>query len=141
MDSSGVLDILVVDDSPIIVRKLSMLLDAAGYRVVGTAVNGKEAIAAYHSCKPDAVTMDITMPEMDGIEATRAIISEFPDAKIVMVTSHGQEKMVLDALKAGAKGYVLKPFQQHKVCEAIQNACKRIVLKGKLDEEIERHES
>jgi two-component system chemotaxis response regulator CheY len=141
MGSSEVLGILVVDDSPIIVRKLSMLLEAAGYRVVGTAVNGKEAIAAYHSCKPDAVTMDITMPEMDGIEATRAIISEFPDAKIVMVTSHGQEKMVLDALKAGAKGYVLKPFQQHKVCEAIQNACKRIVLKDKLDEEIEHRES
>lgn len=141
MGSSEVLGILVVDDSPIIVRKLSMLLEAAGYRVVGTAVNGKEAIAAYHSCKPDAVTMDITMPEMDGIEATRAIISEFPDAKIVMVTSHGQEKMVLDALKAGAKGYVLKPFQQHKVCEAIQNACKRIVLKDKLDEKIEHHES
>ena len=141
MDSSGVLDILVVDDSPIIVKKLSMLLDASGYRIVGTATNGKEAIAAYRSCQPDVVTMDITMPEMDGIEATRAIISEFPDAKIVMVTSHGQEKMVLDALKAGAKGYVLKPFQQHKVCEAIQNACKRIVLKDKLDEEIEHRES
>ena len=141
MGSSEVLGILVVDDSPIIVRKLSMLLEAAGYRVAGTAANGKEAIAAYHSCKPDGVTMDITMPEMDGIEATRAIISEFPDAKIVMVTSHGQEKMVLDALKAGAKGYVLKPFQQHKVCEAIQNACKRIALKDKLDEEIEHRES
>lgn len=140
MNSSGVLDILVVDDSPIIVRKLSMLLDAVGYRVVGTAANGKEAIAAYHSCKPDVVTMDITMPEMDGIEATRAIMSEFPDAKIVMVTSHGQEKMVLDALKAGAKGYVLKPFQQHKVYEVIQKACKMVILKDKLQGEIEQRD-
>jgi DNA-binding NarL/FixJ family response regulator len=80
--------------------------------------------------------MDITMPEMDGIEATRAIMKDFPDAKIVMVTSHGQEKMVLDALKAGAKGYVLKPFQDHKVYEAIQKACKRVVLQDMLHAEI-----
>lgn len=119
------LNILVVDDSPIIVRKLSMLLEEMGFRVVQTASNGKEAIAAYKACRPDLVTMDITMPDMDGIEATRAIMSEFQDAKIIMVTSHGQEKMVLDALKAGAKGYVLKPFQQQKVYEVIQKACKR----------------
>lgn len=137
MDS---LNILVVDDSPIIVRKLSMLLEVLGYRVAGTAATGKEAIAAYKACKPDVVTMDITMPDMDGIEATRAIMGEFPNAKIVMVTSHGQEKMVLDALKAGAKGYVLKPFQQHKVYEAIQKACKRVVLKDKLKVEIEPSE-
>jgi two-component system chemotaxis response regulator CheY len=87
-------------------------------------------------CRPDLVTMDITMPEMDGIEATRAIMKDFPDAKIVMVTSHGQEKMVLDALKAGAKGYVLKPFQDHKVYEAIQKACKRVVLQDMLHAEI-----
>lgn len=138
MDS---LDILVVDDSPIIVRKLSMLLEGVGYRVVGTAATGKEAIAAYKACKPDVVTMDITMPDMDGIEATRSIMSEFPDAKIIMVTSHGQEKMVLDALKAGAKGYVLKPFQQHKVYEVVQKACKRVVHKDKLNVEIEQRDA
>lgn len=133
MDS---LSILIVDDSPIITRKLGMMLEQLGYKVVHTAVTGKEAIAAYKACRPDVVTMDITMPEMDGIEATRRIVREFPDAKIVMVTSHGQEKMVLDALKAGAKGYVLKPFQEHKVYEAIQKACKRIVLQEKLHAEI-----
>jgi len=137
MDS---LDILVVDDSPIIVRKLSMLLENVGYRVIKTAATGREAIAAYKTCKPDVVTMDITMPDMDGIEATRAIMGEFPNAKIVMVTSHGQEKMVLDALKAGAKGYVLKPFQEHKVYEAIQKACKRVVLHDKLKGEVEQRE-
>ena len=71
------------------------------------------------------ILLDAKMPEMDGIEATKAIISEYPDAKVIMVTSHGQEKMVLDALKAGAKGYVLKPFQQQKVYEVIQKACNR----------------
>lgn len=121
-------DILVVDDSLILVKKLSMLLEKVGYRVVRTAATGNQAVAAYRACKPDVVTMDITMPDMDGIEATRAIISEFPDAKIIMVTSHGQEQMVLDALKAGAKGYVLKPFQDFKVYEAIQKACKGVVL-------------
>lgn len=134
-------NILVVDDSPIIVRKLSLLLERVGYRVAQTAATGKEAIAAYRACKPDVVTMDITMPDMDGIEATRAIISEFPDAKIIMVTSHGQEKMVLDALKAGAKGYVLKPFQDFKVYEAIQKACKGVVvLQDKLKAVTEQYE-
>ncbi|MDD2864905.1 MAG: response regulator [Methylococcales bacterium] len=120
-----ILTVLVVDDSPIIVKKLTVLLQTFGYKVVQTASNGKEAVAAYKQHQPDVVTMDITMPEMDGIEATQEIIGEFPDAKIVMITSHGQENMVLDALKAGAKGYVLKPFQQQKVYETIQKTCKR----------------
>ena len=132
------LDIMVVDDSPIIVRKLTMMLESIGYRVVHTAANGREAIAGYRAKKPELVTMDITMPEMDGIEATRAIIQEFPDAKIIMVTSHGQEAMVLDALKAGAKGYVIKPFQQLKVHEVIQRACKRVVHKDLLQAEIDQ---
>lgn len=121
-------NILVVDDSLIIVQKLRKILEMVGYKVVRTAATGREAIAAYRACKPDVVTMDITMPDMDGIEATRAIISEFPDAKIIMVTSHGQEQMVLEALKAGAKGYVLKPFQDFKVFEAIQKVCKGVVV-------------
>jgi len=129
MDS---LKVLIVDDSPIISRKLTMMVELLGYKVVKTAATGTEAIAAYRACRPDVVTMDITMPDMDGIEATRRIMAEFPDAKIVMVTSHGQEKMVLDALKAGARGYVLKPFDGNKVSEAIQKACKRVVLKDKL---------
>lgn len=126
---------MVVDDSPIITRKICMMMDLIGYQVVQTAASGKEAILAYKECRPDVVTMDITMPEMDGIEATRIIKKAFPEANIVMVTSHGQEKMVLDALKAGAKGYVLKPFQQQKVFEAIEKACNRIVLHDKLNAE------
>ena len=101
------LNVMVVDDSPIIIRKLTALLNTLGYVVVKTAENGVEAVETYEQYKPDVVTMDVTMPEMDGIEATQAIMSKFPEAKIVMVTSHGQETMVLNALKAGAKGYIL----------------------------------
>ncbi len=132
MDNSDVLKVMVVDDSPIIVKKLTVLLETLGYKVIQTAENGKDAVEIYKRLqlidfKPDVITMDITMPEMDGIEATRTIMNEFPDTKIVMVTSHGQEAMVLNALKAGAKGYVLKPFDQQKVYETIQKACKRKV--------------
>ena len=133
MDS---LNVLIVDDSPIITRKLTMMLELLGYKVASTAATGREAVLAYKKCLPDIVTMDITMPDMDGIQATRLIMGEFPNAKIVMVTPHGQEKMVLDALKAGAKGYVLKPFDGQKVHEAIQKACKRVVLKDKLQSEV-----
>jgi two-component system chemotaxis response regulator CheY len=85
--------------------------------------------------------MDITMPDMDGIEATRLIRKQFPDALIVMVTSHGQERMVLDALKAGAKGYVLKPFRQDKLQEAIENAVKRNIRQDKLQDLVEKSAS
>lgn len=135
------LRILVVDDSPIIVRELMQLLHELDYKVIQTAATGREAVAIYKICKPDVVTMDITMPDMDGIEATRLIMRENPNAKIVMVTSHGQEKMVLDALKAGARGYVLKPFQRHKLYQAIQKACNRVVLQEKLQSEIEQREA
>ncbi|WP_415035363.1 response regulator [Azonexus sp.] len=133
--------VMIVDDSPITVRKLSMMLEPLGYRIVATAASGKAAIAAYRSQRPDVVTMDITMPGMDGIEATRQIMTEFPDARIVMVTSHGQEKMVLEALKAGARGYVIKPFQEHKIYEAIEKACKRVVVPEKLLAEIEQRKA
>lgn len=119
------LKVLVVDDSLITVKKLTSMLSLLGHDVVSTAATGQEALTAYEACKPDLVTMDITMPDMDGIQATRLIRERFPDALIVMVTSHGQEKMVLDALQAGAKGYVLKPFRQEKLAEVIQVARKR----------------
>lgn len=133
------LRVLVVDDSPIITRKICMMMDLIGYRVIKTAATGREAIIAYKECRPDVVTMDIAMPDMDGIEATRIIKKAFPEANIVMVTSHGQEKMVLEALKAGAKGYVLKPFQQQKIFEVIEKACNRVVLNDKLNAAYAQH--
>lgn len=135
------LQILVVDDSLITVKKLSGMLTALGHKVVRTAASGVEALAAYEAYKPDLVTMDITMPDMDGIEATRRIRAQHPDALIVMVTSHGQEKMVLDALKAGAKGYVLKPFRQDKLQEVIETAVKRNIRPEKLQAVIEKAQS
>ena len=134
------LRVMVVDDSPIITRKICMMMEMLGYLVVKTAGNGVEAIAAYRECQPDLVTMDITMPVMDGIEATRHIRGEFPDANIIMVTSHGQERMVLDALKAGAKGYVLKPFQQQRLVAVIEKACRRFILPSMLEAEIMQRE-
>lgn len=109
------LNVMVVDDSVITVKKIKSMLDALGHQVVQTASTGAEAVKYYAACSPDIVTMDITMPDMNGIEATRSIISTFPDARIIMVTSHGQEQMVHDALEAGAKGYILKPFQKDKL--------------------------
>lgn len=138
---SDTLRVLVVDDSPIISRKLVMMMELLGYRVVKTVENGLEAIAAYREHKPDLVTMDITMPQMDGIAATRAIRREFPDANIIMVTSHGQEKMVLESLKAGAKGYVLKPFQQQRLVAVIDKACHSVILESRLRAQVELREA
>lgn len=135
------LSVMIVDDSPITIRKLGKMLEQLGYFIVATASNGQAAISTYRTAKPDVVTMDITMPIMDGIEATKGILQEFPDARIIMVTSHGQEKMVLDALKAGAKGYVIKPFQEQKIFEAVEKACKRSIDPDKLQAEIEKRKA
>jgi len=109
------LNVMVVDDSIITIKKIKRMLEDLGHQVVQTANTGKDAVAKYAACRPDIVTMDVTMPDMNGIEATRTIIESFPTARIIMVTSHGQEQMVHDALDAGAKAYILKPFQKDKL--------------------------
>lgn len=118
------LKVLVVDDSLIMIKKLGAMLEEMGHTVVGSAGTGAEAVLAYRNYAPDLVTMDITMPDMDGIEGTRRILAQFPSARVIMVTSHGQEKMVLDALDAGARGYLLKPIRQDKLSEMIVKAMK-----------------
>ncbi|MBF0572428.1 MAG: response regulator [Desulfamplus sp.] len=105
------LNFMVVDDSGITTKKMAKVLEELGHNVVGVARTGREAIDKYVEINPDMVTMDITMPDMNGIEATRHICREYKDAMIIMVTSHGQEQMVVDAVKAGALGYVIKPFK------------------------------
>lgn len=107
--------VMVVDDSLLTSRKISEMLTELGYEVIKVCRNGADAVLHYPLTKPDFVTMDITMPDMDGIEATRRILDLDTNARIIMVTSHGQEQMVLDALDAGAKGYVLKPFRADKL--------------------------
>ena len=119
MQPTQPLNVLIVDDSLITVKKLRMMVEQLGHRVAGTAGSGAAALSAYRELSPDLVTMDITMPGMDGVEATRQILVDFPDARIIMVTSHGQEKMVIDALDAGAKGYVLKPIRPEKLADMI----------------------
>ena len=87
--------------------------------MIGEAENGREAVELYRKLKPEIVTMDITMPEMTGLDAVKEIKKEFPDAKIVMCSSMGQQKMVMDAIEAGAKDYIVKPFNENRVNEAI----------------------
>jgi len=117
--------VMIVDDSLIMVQKLSAMMRDLGHQVVRTCKNGAEAIHDYTLVKPDVVTMDITMPEMDGIEAMQGILKQDPEARIIMVTSHGQEAMVLKALDAGAAGYVLKPVVKEKLAAMIERAMAR----------------
>lgn len=119
------LNVMVVDDSLIVNKKLEAILTAMGHKMIYVARTGADAVRAYGACNPDLVTMDITMPDMDGIEATRRIVERYPDALIIMVTSHGQEAMVMDALEAGAKGYVLKPVKQERLESVIAQVLKR----------------
>ncbi|MHC1610232.1 MAG: response regulator [Candidatus Methanospirareceae archaeon] len=112
--------ILVVDDAAFMRMMLKKILNSNGHEVVGEAANGVESLEKYEQLKPDLVTMDIVMPEMDGIEATRAIIQSYPEAKIVMCTAVGQQAKVLEAMKAGARGYIVKPFQAPKVLEEVK---------------------
>jgi len=104
------LNIMIVDDSTVIRRILIKELTAMGHTIVAEAKSGKEAIVLYEKYKPDLVTMDITMPVMNGIEALKIIRKDNSDANIIMITSHGEEKLVMDAITSGAKGYVLKPI-------------------------------
>lgn len=113
------LKVLLVDDSLIIRKKIATILEKLGHEAVFDAKNAQEGIDAYNRYKPDLVTMDITMPDMDGIEAVKRIIKDNHDAKIIMVTSHGQEDMVIKSIQAGAVGYMLKPITEEKLAQAI----------------------
>ena len=111
--------VLIVDDSRTSRRILKDILERAGYEVRGEAINGKEGVEMYAKLLPDIVTMDITMPEMDGIEALREIRAQFPDAKVVMITAAGQKDKMMEAVKLGAAEFVAKPFIEATVLEAI----------------------
>jgi two-component system chemotaxis response regulator CheY len=116
--------LMCVDDSPIMLAKLKQLAESVGYDVCGLAQSGSDAVKLYQQLEPDVVTMDITMVGQDGIETVRQIRVIDPDARIVMVTSHGQESMVLQALKAGAKGYVMKPVDPDSLSAHLARALK-----------------
>jgi len=111
--------VLIVDDAAFMRMLVKKILVQAGHQVVGEAGNGKEAVEKYKELKPDLVTMDVVMPEMDGISAVKEIMKIDPNAKIIMITAVGQEAKVMEALKSGAKGYIVKPFQAPKVIEEV----------------------
>jgi two-component system, chemotaxis family, chemotaxis protein CheY len=113
--------ILIVDDTLFMRTLLKNILFAGGHSIAGEAGDGEEAIAKYKELRPDLVTMDIVMPKMNGIEALKGIKAFDPAAKVIMCTAVGQEQMVKLAIKSGARGYVVKPFQAPKVLEEVKN--------------------
>jgi two-component system chemotaxis response regulator CheY len=114
--------ILIVDDATFIRQIVKSILVPKGYEIAGEAVNGKEAVVKYEELKPDLVTMDITMKEKDGLEAARDILKKNPDARIIMVTALGQEKMLVDSIKLGVKDFVVKPFKPDRILSAVEKA-------------------
>ena len=114
--------ILIVDDAAFMRMMIKDILTKNGYEIVGEAQDGAQAVEKYKELAPDLITMDITMPEMDGITALKEIRKINPNATIIMCSAMGQQAMVIDAIQAGAKDFIVKPFQADRVLEAIQKA-------------------
>jgi two-component system chemotaxis response regulator CheY len=114
--------VLVVDDAAFMRKMVSDALAKGGHEVVGEAANGVEAVASFQALKPDITTLDITMPEKDGLAALKEIIALDPTARVVMCSALGQESKVLEAVKSGAKDFVVKPFQPDRVIDAVGKA-------------------
>lgn len=133
--------ILVVDDSYIMRMKIRTMLANAGHTVVGEAVNGEQAIAEYTQKQPDIVTMDISMPVMDGVSALRMIMSRFPQARVIVISALERKNMVLAALESGARNYLLKPVDEGKLIKVIETVLrdekipKRILMTSEEQEE------
>ena len=114
--------VLVVDDAAFMRKMVSDALTKGGHEVVGEAGDGIEAIARYQELRPEVTTLDITMPEKDGLAALREIIAIDPAARVVMCSALGQESKVLESIKLGARDFVVKPFQADRVNEAVGKA-------------------
>lgn len=114
-------NVLVVDDSTIMRRNLSAILSNAGHTIVAEAPNGELGVKEYKKLKPDLVTMDITMPILDGINAVKQIMAVDPEAQIIMISSLDQKFMVLTALQNGARHYIIKPFSPEKVIKVVDD--------------------
>ncbi len=112
--------VLVVDDAAFMRKMVIDVLQGGGHEVIGEAGNGNEAIERYRELRPDVMTLDITMPEKDGLTALKEIIALDPAAKVVMCSALSQESKVLEAVKSGAKDFIAKPFQAQRVLTAIE---------------------
>jgi two-component system chemotaxis response regulator CheY len=111
--------VLIVDDAAFMRISIKNTLTKNGFEVIGEAENGAVAVEKYKELKPDVVTMDITMPEMSGLDALKAIVAYDSNAKIIMVSAMGQEAMVRDAVLSGAKGFIVKPFKEDGLLSAL----------------------
>ena len=118
--------ILIVDDSRAARRILKDILERHGHTIVGEAVNGKEGYELYQSTNPDIVTMDITMPVMDGIDSLKLIMRLNPEAKVIMVTAAGQKQKMLEALKDGASEYIAKPLDEEAIIKTVDEILKKM---------------
>jgi two-component system, chemotaxis family, chemotaxis protein CheY len=114
--------VLIADDAAFMRMMIKNILTGAGYDIVGEAENGAVAVAKYQELKPDLTTMDITMPEMDGVAALRRIREADPAARVVMCSAMGQQTMVIESIQAGARDFIVKPFQPERVLEAVKKA-------------------
>ena len=114
--------VLIVDDAAFMRMMIKDILSKNGYEVVGEAENGLKAIERFKNSEPDLVIMDITMPEMDGIQAVKEIKKVDKDAKVIMCSAMGQQAMVIESIQAGALDFIVKPFQAERVIEAIKRA-------------------
>ena len=115
-------NILICDDDAFMRMMIKDILTKNGYNIVGEAENGAKAVEKYAELKPDLVLMDITMPEMDGIEALKKIKAADANASIIMCSAMGQQAMVIESIQSGAKDFIVKPFQADRVLEAVKKA-------------------
>ena len=116
---------LLCDDSAFMRMMLRRVVESTGHQVVAEAGNGKEAVQQYRKHQPELVTMDITMPIMDGLEATRLIMQQDPQARIIMVTAMGQKEILMTALRAGVRDFIVKPFEAERIIAVINKQIKR----------------
>jgi len=114
------LKVLIVDDALFMRNMLREIFTKAGHEVIGEAANGVEAVEKYQELGPDLVTMDIIMPLRSGIEALQEIVEGDPGAMVIMVSALGQESLVLEAVQAGAKDFIVKPFKEDRVLEVVR---------------------
>lgn len=117
------LRLMIVDDSNVIRRKIERLHGNSLFKVVASVANGEDAVKQWDACKPDVVTMDITMPDMDGLAATRALLEKDPELRILVVSALADRETAIEALELGARGFLCKPFSD----EALKNALENVI--------------
>jgi two-component system chemotaxis response regulator CheY len=122
--------VLIADDASFMRQMIREIIEPEGYEVVGEATNGMEAVKLYLELQPDLVTMDIVMPKRSGIEAVRSILAEDPQAQVVMCSALGQETLVMEALQAGAKNFIVKPFKPDAVISTLDRLVEKEDMVG-----------